>query len=49
MSRTVLVLGAGIGGIVAAEPTPQVEMRGPNCFWHMGKILYEKHWLYHRF
>lgn len=41
---------AGIGkGNFYAEPTPQVGMRGPNRFWHMGKILYEKHWLYRRF
>jgi len=41
---------AGIGkGNFYAEPMPQVEMRGPNRFWHMGKILYEKHWLYRRF
>ena len=67
MSRTVLVLGTGIGGIVAAEtlrkllpasdrviavdraglgkgnfyaePTPQVEMRGPNRFWHVGNAV----------
>lgn len=25
------------------------EMRGPNLFWHAGKILYEKHWLYRRY
>ncbi len=41
---------AGIGkGDFYAEPTPQVEMRGPNLFWHAGKILYEKYWLYRRF
>lgn len=41
---------AGIGkGNFYAEPTPRVEMRGPNRFWHMGKILYEKYWLYRRF
>ncbi|TAJ83085.1 MAG: NAD(P)/FAD-dependent oxidoreductase [Gallionellaceae bacterium] len=41
---------AGIGkGNFYAEPTPQVEMRGPNRFWHIGKILYEKYWLYRRF
>ncbi|MDP2693857.1 MAG: FAD/NAD(P)-binding oxidoreductase [Gallionella sp.] len=41
---------AGIGkGNFYAEPTPQVGMRGPNRFWHMGKILYEKYWLYRRF
>ena len=31
------------------EPVPQVEMRAPNLFWHAGKILYEKYWLYRRF
>jgi len=41
---------AGIGkGNFYAEPTPQVEMREPNLFWHAGKILYEKYWLYRRF
>lgn len=41
---------AGIGkGNFYAEPTPQVEMRGPNLMWHAGKILYEKYWLYRRF
>ncbi|MBI5909061.1 MAG: NAD(P)/FAD-dependent oxidoreductase [Betaproteobacteria bacterium] len=41
---------AGIGkGNFYAEPTPQVEMHGPNLFWHAGKILYEKYWLYRRF
>ena len=41
---------AGIGkGNFYAEPTPQVELRGPNRFWHAGKILYEKYWLYRRF
>jgi len=41
---------AGIGkGNFYAEPTPQVEMRGPNLFWHIGKILYEKFWLYRHF
>lgn len=41
---------AGIGkGNFYAEPTPQVEMREPNRFLHMGKILYEKYWLFRRF
>lgn len=41
---------AGIGkGNFYAEPMPQVEMRGPNLLWHVGKILYEKYWLYRRF
>lgn len=41
---------AGLGkGNFYAEPTPQVEMHGPNLFWHVGKVLYEKYWLYQRF
>lgn len=41
---------AGIGkGNFYAEPTPQVDMRGPSLMWHAGKILYEKYWLYRRF
>jgi len=32
-----------------AEPTPQLQMRGPSLFWHFGKIVYEKYWLYRRF
>ena len=41
---------AGLGkGNFYAEPTPQVEMRGPNRFWHVGKVLYEKHWFFRRF
>ena len=50
MSRTALVLDAGSGkGNFYTEPTLQVEMCGPNRFWHMGRILYEKRWLYRRF
>ncbi len=41
---------AGFGsGDFYAEPTPQIRMRNPNLFWHAGKILYEKYWLYRRF
>jgi sulfide:quinone oxidoreductase len=41
---------AGIGkGNFYAEPTPQVDFHGPSLFWHAGKILYEKYWLYRRF
>jgi len=41
---------AGMGkGNFYAEPLPQVTLRGPSRFWHMGKILYEKHWLSRRF
>jgi sulfide:quinone oxidoreductase len=41
---------AGIGrGNFYAEPSPQVDMRSPNLWWHAGKVLYEKYWLYRRF
>lgn len=41
---------AGLGkGNFYAEPLPQVEMRRPSLFWHIGKILYEKYWLYRHF
>lgn len=41
---------AGLGkGNFYAEPTPQVEMRGPSLLWHAAKVLYEKYWLYRRF
>lgn len=41
---------AGLGkGNFYAEPAPQVKMRGPSLFWHLGKIAYEKYWLYRRF
>ncbi len=48
-----LEIGGGMAGVGSgnfyAEPTPDVRMRGPNPLWHMGKILYEKYWLYSRF
>lgn len=41
---------AGIGsGDFYAEPLPAVRMRFPNPLWHLGKILYEKYWLWRRF
>lgn len=41
---------AGIGkGDFYAEPTPRVDVLAPSLFWHAGKILYEKYWLYRRF
>ena len=41
---------AGVGsGNFYAEPLPDVRMRHPNPLWHMGKILYEKYWLWRRF
>ena len=41
---------AGMGsGNFFAEPMPQVNMRQPGMLWHVGKVLYEKYWLYSRF
>ena len=41
---------AGFGsGNFYAEPVPQVKMRGPNRALHLGKIAFEKYWLYEWF
>lgn len=41
---------AGMGsGNFYAEPLPDVRMRFPNPFWHLSKLLYQKHWLWRQF
>ena len=41
---------AGLGsGNFYAEPLPDVRLRSPSPLWHLGKILYEKYWLWSRF
>lgn len=41
---------AGVGsGNFYAEPTPDVRLRFPNPLWHLGKIIYEKYWLWRRY
>ena len=41
---------AGFGsGDFYAEPVPRVTLRGPNRFWHAGKVLFEKGWLWRWF
>lgn len=41
---------AGVGsGNFYAEPTPDVRLHFPNPFWHLGKVIYEKYWLWRRF
>ena len=41
---------AGFGsGDFYAEPMPRVALRGPNRFWHAGKVLLEKTWLWRWF
>ena len=38
---------AGFGkGNFYAEPTPQIKMYSPSFIWHVGKILFEKWWLW---
>lgn len=38
---------AGIGqGDFYGEPTPQIRLREPSRLWHMGKVLFEKRWLW---
>lgn len=34
------------GGDFYAEPTPLVTVRAPSWRWHLGKVLFEKSWLY---
>ncbi|MCL5071979.1 MAG: NAD(P)/FAD-dependent oxidoreductase [Actinobacteria bacterium] len=34
------------GGNFYAEPTPVVKMRKPGRWWHWGKVLFEKYWLW---
>jgi len=37
---------AGFGsGDFYAEPVPRVTIRRPGCFWHLGKVVFEKDWL----
>ena len=48
-----LEIGGGMAGIGSgnfyAEPLPAVRMRYPNPIWHLGKLLYERYWLWRRF
>lgn len=48
-----LEIGGGMAGMGSgnfyAEPLPDVRMRFPNPLWHLGKILYEKYWLWRQF
>ncbi len=38
---------AGYGkGNFYAEPAPAVKMKGPNIWWHYGKVALEKYWLF---
>jgi sulfide:quinone oxidoreductase len=38
---------AGLGGgNFYAEPTPVVKLHAPSRRWHLGKVWFEKSWLY---
>ena len=40
---------AGFGaGDFYAEPRPRMRLRAPAARWHLGKVLFEKSWLYLR-
>ena len=34
------------GGNFYAEPKPTITMHAPSRRWHLGKVLFEKSWLY---
>lgn len=38
-----------VGGDFYAEPAPQVKLRPVGRRWHLGKLLFEKRWLYRWF
>jgi len=46
-------VGDGRGALGAGnfygEPTPQVRMKSPSRFWHLGKVLFERWWLWRWF
>ena len=48
-----LEIGGGMAGLGSGnfygEPLPDVRMRWPNPFWHIGKVLYGKYWLWRQF
>jgi sulfide:quinone oxidoreductase len=37
------------GGNFYADPLPQVTLRRPAVRWHLGKVLFEKSWLWRWF
>ncbi|MCL5985554.1 MAG: NAD(P)/FAD-dependent oxidoreductase [Actinobacteria bacterium] len=45
-----LEMGYGMAGYAKgnfyAEPAPEILLRNPSMFWHFGKILFEKYWLW---
>ncbi|MBI2318490.1 MAG: hypothetical protein HYU75_16220 [Betaproteobacteria bacterium] len=59
--KTILVLGGGVGGTIAAtllrqrlgnfyaDPAPAIRLKAPSMMLHLGKVIYEKFWLYRRF
>ena len=45
-----LEIGYGMAGYAKgnfyAEPAPEIHLKNPSMFWHFGKILFEKYWLW---
>ena len=37
--------GAFASGDFYAEPDPDVRLRRPGVFWHLGKVLFERYWM----
>ncbi|MFQ5866924.1 MAG: NAD(P)/FAD-dependent oxidoreductase [bacterium] len=48
-----LEIGEGKAGFASGNfytsPAPEVKMRKPSRFWHWGKVIFEKWWLWHWF
>lgn len=46
-------LGSGQAGFATGnfytEPYPQIKLKKPGIIWHLGKILFEKYWLWYWF
>jgi len=38
----------GVGNFYG-DPTPQIQLRAPGRYWHLGKVLFEKWWLWRWF
>lgn len=37
---------AYVSGNFLAEPKPELHFKTPSRVWHLGKILFEKHWFW---
>jgi len=46
MGKTILVFGSGN---FFAEPAPEIRLRQPSRILHVGKVAFEKYWLFEWF